>query len=292
MTLLVRDEADIVRTNIDYHLSQGVSHIFATDNLSTDGTTEILRDYERQGVLSYYRENDDTHDQATWVTRMARLAHSQFPSSLVFHVDTDEFWWPLQGTLAAALDQAFGNFEGIGEVPRVNYVGPNLNVTSDSFLERCHFRQTRSVNVLGSPLPGKVCHRACQDIRIDNGSHKATRPNGDNEPLRIDTVEVLHFPNRSIKQFIEKTRRGASAVRNNKTLGGGVCSTWLSMDRALSAGSFETEFRHQFVTLSDIHAQLYSGELVRCEKLSKYLERVQPSSIVNIDPQAIVPQPA
>lgn len=136
MTLLVRDEEDIVERNIEHHLSRGVSHIFATDNLSTDGTTEILLKYQRLGLHTYYREQSHTHDQATWVTRMAQKAHQKLPSSIVFHVDTDEFWWPDHGTLPSVLCAEFERFDGIGMVRRVNYVGPNIDVPSHTFLDR------------------------------------------------------------------------------------------------------------------------------------------------------------
>ena len=63
MTLLVRDEADIISSNIDFHLDQGVDFIIAMDNLSVDGTTEILRAYERRGVLHYIHQADDDHSQ-------------------------------------------------------------------------------------------------------------------------------------------------------------------------------------------------------------------------------------
>ncbi len=51
MTLLVRDEADIVDAQIAFHLHAGVDFVIATDNRSEDGTTEILERYERAGVL-------------------------------------------------------------------------------------------------------------------------------------------------------------------------------------------------------------------------------------------------
>ena len=48
MTLLVRDEEDVLRQNIDFHLSQGVDFIIATDNLSVDSTKDILKEYENR----------------------------------------------------------------------------------------------------------------------------------------------------------------------------------------------------------------------------------------------------
>ena len=49
MTLLVRNEADIVDAQIAFHLHAGVDFVIATDNGSDDGTVEILERYERAG---------------------------------------------------------------------------------------------------------------------------------------------------------------------------------------------------------------------------------------------------
>ena len=50
MTLLLRDEEDIVRENLDFHLAQGVDRVIVTDNGSEDRTVEILRDSTRRGA--------------------------------------------------------------------------------------------------------------------------------------------------------------------------------------------------------------------------------------------------
>jgi hypothetical protein len=42
MTLLVRDEEDILDANIQYHLSRNIDKIIITDNLSKDATKDII----------------------------------------------------------------------------------------------------------------------------------------------------------------------------------------------------------------------------------------------------------
>ena len=74
MTLLVRDEEDIIAANLDHHYAQGVDFVIATDNGSVDATVSILERYEREGRLHLIHEPTDDFSQHAWVTRMARLA--------------------------------------------------------------------------------------------------------------------------------------------------------------------------------------------------------------------------
>src|SRR5207237_6454132 len=94
MTLLVRNEADIVRDNIDFHLSQGVDFVIATDNGSDDDTPKLLRTYEEAGVLRLIHEPEHTHSQGLWVTRMARMAFSDHQADRVINNDPDQSRWP------------------------------------------------------------------------------------------------------------------------------------------------------------------------------------------------------
>ena len=52
MTLVVRDEVDIVEAWLAYHLARGVDLVIATDHRSIDGTTDILRGTSATGASS------------------------------------------------------------------------------------------------------------------------------------------------------------------------------------------------------------------------------------------------
>jgi len=99
LTLLVRDEADIIASNLSYHLNAGVDFIIATDNGSVNGTTEILKDFEKTGRLEYLHESPADFSQHAWVTRMARRAFSKYQADWVINGDADEFFVARRGTL-------------------------------------------------------------------------------------------------------------------------------------------------------------------------------------------------
>ena len=66
MTLLVRDEADVVDSHLAFHLNAGVDYVVATDHRSQDGTTEILDRYARDGRLHLIREEDVEYREVEW----------------------------------------------------------------------------------------------------------------------------------------------------------------------------------------------------------------------------------
>jgi len=99
MTVVARNEADIIRNHLEFHLYQGVDFIVATDHISTDGTLEIFKEYERKGILHLIEERNQDFDQVRIVDRMGRVAVEELRADVVFHSDADEFWYVRKGSL-------------------------------------------------------------------------------------------------------------------------------------------------------------------------------------------------
>ena len=119
MTLLARDEADVIASQIAFHLDAGVDFVVATDHRSADGTTEILEGFAREGHLHLIREDAESVRQGEWVTRMARIAAAEHGADWVLNADADEFWWPRGGSLKEALRPIQSGISTVGALVRV-----------------------------------------------------------------------------------------------------------------------------------------------------------------------------
>jgi len=208
MTLLVRDEADIVDAQIAFHLHAGVDFVIATDNGSHDGTTGILQSYARAGYLHLIHQEGDDMRQVEWVTRMARLAATEFGADWVIHSDADEFWCSHGAPIKTVLAEVPARFDTVRALMR-NFVPRPRN--AEFFADRMNVRlvpgeATRPRHrVHPFHAQDKVLHRAHPDVTVSSGNHDAWWASS--VDLRgFWHFEVLHFPMRSAAQCVEKWR--------------------------------------------------------------------------------------
>ena len=216
MTLLARDEADIVDAQIAYHLDAGVDFVVATDNRSVDETTEILERYSGEGVLHLIREPGDDLRQSEWVTRMARLAATDFGADWILNADADEFWCARGASLKELLGVVPGRFGAVRGAWR-NFV-PRPD-DDRLFAERMTARLcTPSFHPHPLSTHFKSAHRARPHVRIGRGNHEALAD--DLVALRgWYPIEILHFPVRSYEQCRRKYVTQFVALERNAEKG-------------------------------------------------------------------------
>jgi glycosyltransferase involved in cell wall biosynthesis len=268
MTLLVRDEEDIVADNLDFHLAQGVDEVIVTDNGSVDGTLEILRAYEARGVVRIIVEPTDDYSQGRWVTRMARMAATEHKADWVINNDADEFWWPREGTLRT-LFEGLGGDVGAVVGHRTNFVPRPED--DRPYWERMTLRERESLNPVGKPLPPKLAHRAHPEIVVVQGNHRIKGPDVGSE-VDDGSIEILHFPMRSYAQFENKIVKGGRAYARNKELPEKTGRTWRRLYETWEQGGLPAHYEASVV------AEAARQDLLEDTRLRDYLEALRLSA--------------
>ena len=268
MTLLVRDEEDIVADNLDFHLEQGVDEVIVTDNGSVDGTLEILRAYEARGLVRIIVEPTDDYSQGRWVTRMARIAATEHKADWVINNDADEFWWPREGTLRT-LFEGLGGDVGVVVGHRTNFVPRPED--DRPYWERMTLRERESLNPVGKPLPPKLAHRAHPEIVVVQGNHRIKGPDVGSE-VDDGSIEILHFPMRSYAQFENKIVKGGRAYARNKELPEKTGRTWRRLYETWEQGGLPAHYEASVV------AEAARQDLLEDTRLRDYLEALRLSA--------------
>jgi hypothetical protein len=269
MTLLARDEADIVDAQIDYHLNAGVDFVIATDNLSEDGTTDILESYANTGQLHLIREDGEYLRQADWITRMGQLAATEFGADWVIHSDADEFWWPRGDSLKDVLASIPTRYGIVGALLRHFVPRPG---DESPFAERMTVRISSSAPIndprsLFRPNL-KIIHRADPNVDVSIGAQRLL--DSPLVPLRgWYPIEFFHFPVRSLEQCERK-------YAHQQTGPGQTPSPYYDRVRSLIAeGRLEELYESLVVDDDALERGLSEGSLVEDARLRDALRTLR-----------------
>jgi hypothetical protein len=272
MTLLARDEADVIEQWLAFHLNAGVDFVVATDNKSVDGTTDVLERYAQEGHVRLIREPGEDLRQNEWVTRMARLAATEHSADWVINSDADEFWWPRGGSLRRVLEAIPPRYGTVGAFLRTFVPRPD---GEESFAERLIVRFSALAPIndpasLFKPIR-KVIHRGHPEITLTRGNHAVI--NSPFAPLRgWFPVEVFHFPLRSLAQCEHKALLQGNAWKHITRTPTGYHA---QMFEALEQGTMSEYYGAQVVSDEDVERGVAEGRLVVDTRLRDSLRELE-----------------
>lgn len=276
MTLLVRDEEDIVESTIRFHHQHGVDHFVVTDNGSVDATVSIIESLSKEIPIHLFHEPPSDYSMHRWVTRMARFAKVELNADWVINADADEFFVCRESDLQAAL---FSVPKSVGRlrIARHDYVTIDAPADCRHPSEWMIYRKKESRNPFGEILPPKMIHRGDAQVTIYQGNHEATGQNL-GEVVDFPLIELLHFPIRNYHQFEIKVRNGGSGYAVNKELPptiGKVKRRWYDL---LLQGKLREEFeRVHYHSPGKLAEKLATGELIEDLFLAKALSSLSPA---------------
>lgn len=221
MTLMVRDEADIISAMIKHHFSQGITQAIITDNGSTDGTWTILKRLAKRYPIDLRQDPVHRKQQSEVVTRMAQEASTRYSADWVINADADEFWLSLDRTrtLHQTLSDIQPSLQSFS-VPVRDMTGPPA--LAGTGLQRLVLQDPRTAEELHSvgllaPSTSDCVHIGTPEVEVAQGNHMVSLASRGSPPIAL-SLEVLHFPWRSWRQFARKVSNAGNAYRANPEL--------------------------------------------------------------------------
>jgi hypothetical protein len=200
---------------------------------------------------------------------MARLAMDDHGADWLIHCDADEFWYPSHGTLKDRFSGFSQTIQAL-QVRRSNFLPPPLNhpFSNKPFFANQLIREQHSLNALGNPLPGKICHRAIRGVEISDGNHSLSVDGQSVSALGTDEIEILHFPMRSLAQFERKIREGTQALEANTRILPGIGSTWRKLYSDYVKNGTLKEYYYGLIPDADqLQLSLADGRLIEDHRL-------------------------
>lgn len=220
MTLLVKNEEEMLEANLLFHKAMGVDAFIVTDNNSTDGTSDIIRKYVQNGwIVDVIHETATDYEQKAWVDRMIMYAKTRHRADWIINADADEFWYAPSGSLKREFAATRANVL----ICWMENMYPDE--TRPFYQWDCAVKAVPDPEVYGLSRYSiferrnkKVAHRAAGYLQISMGNHKVKMfP----QYTKESSIRVYHFGLRGRRQFVEKMVNGGKQLEQHKGRHGG-----------------------------------------------------------------------
>lgn len=278
MTLLVKNEADIIRENILFHRSLGVDGFIITDNNSEDNTVDILEELKLQGIpIEIIKEPEKTYYQDVWVDRMIKIARDKYRADWIINSDADEFWYPV----SLDLKREIFRYSSVYNVLQVFSINFHPFENKDDFLCSSYFvkrnLQSFEQNLLGIALNSfndacfcyKVIHTSKDYKKIAMGNHNVAMKKY--RMAYCPYIRLYHYSVRNYAHFERKVVTGGNAYENYPDIEKG--KHWRRWYRYYKEGKLEEAYYKEFA-MDKVSELLNYGVIARDNTVENYMRYV------------------
>lgn len=222
LTLLVKNEEDIILDNILFHYSRGVDHVIVTDNGSTDRTVTILKKLQKDGFVHLIEE--EIYNQDKLVNKMGAIAKEKYSATILIHADADEFWNPTNnsnlkktffntGKPAVLVDRK--DVLPTPDCKSKEFPQESLNIVTKHLISENVPKDSQTTSLFLFRLPPKVMFSVKQSLQtVGIGNHNLA--DGQDADVTGEIV-IFHFPFKSTQRFTEKVMIAGEAMKKVKT---------------------------------------------------------------------------
>ena len=268
MTLLVKNEEDILEQNLIFHKSMGVDGFIVTDNNSSDGTQAIIQKYIQKGwIKKCILQTDTNYEQKKWVDHMVWMAKTEFHADWIINADADELWYSPSQNLKNELSHTQKNVLRCKmhniypeEDKPIWYWNRIINSVAD------YEKYDLSTYSIFERQNCKVIHRAAGYLQISMGNHKVTM--FPQKSLDSD-ISIYHYCIRGKQHFLTKMINGGKQLEQHKGRHGG--RHWRYFYSLHKQGLLEQEYER--VIGNNVFDQLVKeGYIVEDNTIGRYYD--------------------
>lgn len=215
VVMMVKDEIDIIGYNIEYLQTQDIDHFYIANNLSTDGTKELLVELSKKyGNMTIVDDNEFAYYQSDKMNNWCNVCFNM-GADIVMPIDADEIWYSKDSskTLGKLLKTVEGD---IFVANSTDYIPTINDLKEDNPILSMAYKKKNS-----DSFPA-VAFRKYPGFYLEMGNHNVINHGG----KRVcGLIGIRHYQYRSFEQFCKKVTNGKK-VYDNTTFSDSIGSHW------------------------------------------------------------------